>query len=74
MGRTERLRFEVDPDTSGLWDQVKGDLHRRLSRNQPNGAALRAVSRIYLEVARRDPGSLQRILTDLKLQDGGYST
>jgi hypothetical protein len=68
----ETKRFQVDPDTAGLWEQVKGDLHRRLSVDQGNGRALRIVSRIYLDMARRDPAGLARVLTGLQLEDQGY--
>jgi len=72
MGGKETKRFEMDPDTSGLWEQVKGDLHRRLSKDHGNGAALRFVSRLYLDLARRDPDGLVRMIQRLKLEDGGY--
>lgn len=72
MRRSEVLRFEVDPDTSGLWDQVKGDIHRRTESRIGNGRALRLVARIYLDLARRDKAGLDRIIDRIKLEDGGY--
>lgn len=62
----------MDRDTSGLWDQVKGDLHRRMEGQMGNGRALRYVSRVYLHLAQRDPQALQRILTSLALEDQGF--
>lgn len=74
MGRSEFLRFDVDPDTSGLWEQVKGDLHRKTGSRVGNGPALRLVARIYLELSRRDKAGIDRIIDRLKLEDGGFES
>jgi len=72
MGQKELLRFEIDPDTSGIWEQVKGDLHRRQGKRIGNGKALRIVARLYLELARRDKAELGRMMDRLKLEDEGF--
>lgn len=72
MGRVESKRFDLDPDTGGMWDQVKGDLHRRLGQDLSNGAALRWVARVYLDAAQRDPQGVSRVIDRLRLGDGGY--
>ena len=72
--RTETKRFQMDTDTAGLWEQVCGDLHRRLAAPLTNGPALRIVSRVYLDMARRDPNTLVRVLDRLKLEDSGFQT
>ena len=74
MGTKESKRFDMDPDTDGLWEQVKGDVHRRLSKEQGNGAAIRIVSRLDLDMARRDPEGLARAIQRLKLEDVGIMT
>ncbi|MFZ2058379.1 MAG: hypothetical protein WAV54_13305 [Acidimicrobiales bacterium] len=71
MGSEELRRFELDQDTSGLWDQVKGDLKRRQGR-VTNGKALRIVARLYLELARRDKAELGRMMDRLRLEDEGF--
>jgi hypothetical protein len=72
MGKKELLRFEVDSDAAGLWEQVKGDLHRRRTSRVSNGEGLRVVSQIYLDIARRDRAELGRILDRIKLEDQGF--
>ena len=64
----------MDPDTAGLWDQVKGDLHRQFAERLGNGRSLRVVSRLYLDLARRDRAGLGRMIDQLKLEDKGYAT
>lgn len=67
--RVETKRFEMDPDTAGPWDQVKGELHRRFEEDLGNGRALRMVSRIDLRTAVRDTGALSRTVTRLRLEN-----
>ncbi len=73
MARVEAPRFEMDPDTAGLWDQVKGDLHRQFGGRLGNGRALRVVARLYLEMSRQDRAGLARMVDRLKLEDAGYA-
>src|SRR5487761_2506920 len=56
MGKTEMLRFDVDANTSGLWEQVKGDIHTRAGK-MGNAGYLRIVSRVYLDLVRQDKGA-----------------
>ena len=73
MGKTEMLRFDVDANTSGLWEQVKGDIHTRAGK-MGNAGYLRIVSRVYLDLVRQDKGAIDRAVTRIKLEDGGYAT
>ena len=72
VGKSESLRFDVDPSTSGLWDKVRGDLKERTNTSMTNPKALRLAARIYLDIARNDSAALVRSLTRVRLEDGGY--
>jgi hypothetical protein len=72
MGADVSLRIETDRDTHGQFLQAKGEIVRRTPGRVGNSRALRILAKVYLELARQDPGTLDRILQRIALDEKGF--